>query len=144
MAGDIIKLNLRGVLFRTKSTKFNLFPDSRLANLSFSDEEYDLETNEYFFDRNPLLFHYILDAYDDGNVHLPKSVCSNMIDRELQFWKIGKSRIEKCCLNTFYADEGHIQKYEELEELYRIHGGYDIYTENCTSDNRRKIWRIDS
>ena len=118
---DIINLNLRGVIFRTKTSKLKSFSDSRLANLSPTNAEYDHERNEYFFDRNPLLFHYILDAYDYGNLHFPKSVCSNIIDRELKFWKMGRSTVGKCCINTCYADDGIVEKYEEIEEMGQLY-----------------------
>ncbi|KAK3091117.1 hypothetical protein FSP39_017237 [Pinctada imbricata] len=104
-----IKLNLRGTVFYTNSVKFKAFPDSRLAKLTSSTTPYHANKDEIYFDRNPALFHYILDIYDKGTLHLPSNVCSSMIKGELDYWQLRKDIVAKCCLKYLYQDDDDVR-----------------------------------
>ena len=58
-----ITIEVGGTLFRTTKKTLSRIKKSRLSNLDENDESYDPITGYYFFDRNPQLFNWILDAY---------------------------------------------------------------------------------
>ena len=114
---NIVNINMRGTVFRTYSDKFRIFPNSKLATLSKSDSNYEERSNQFFFDRNPSLFHFILDIYDDGELHIPKYLCSKVMVKELQFWNLDKDLIGDCCINTYYNDRGSTSIYAHIKGL---------------------------
>ena len=117
MKKDIVNINIRGVLFRTYSEKFKLFPESRLAQLSPDDANFSQDKKEYFFDRNPTLFHYILDVYNNGKLHVPKNLCSCLIREELHFWMLSRDSLGVCCVRTFYEDNSGREIFDTIHGL---------------------------
>ena len=60
---DKITLEIGGRIFTTTRQSLSRFARSRLSHLDENDESFDPSTGHYFFDRNPELFNWILDAY---------------------------------------------------------------------------------
>ena len=42
--------------------------------------------NEFFFDRHPGVFAYVLNYYRTGKLHCPADVCGPLFEEELSFW----------------------------------------------------------
>ena len=156
---NIVNINIRGTVFRTYSDKFKIFPNSKLASLSKSDSNYEERSNQFFFDRNPSLFHFILDIYDDGELHIPKYLCSKVMVKELQFWNLEKDVIGDCCINTYYNDRGTTSIYAHIKRLAkenyiipRQRGSNQVHegaltaetkaTESNKSEIRQHLWKI--
>lgn len=92
-------LNVGGFRHETLSSTIASAPDTRLfwiTEKNGQSPEYDSEKGEYFFDRNPLLFPYILNYYRTGKLHCPMDVCGSLFEEELQFWGIDESVIGEC------------------------------------------------
>lgn len=56
---------------------------------------FDEESKEYFFDRCPQTFPYILNYYRTGKLHFPKSNCLSSYEEELTFFRITPDAIGK-------------------------------------------------
>jgi hypothetical protein len=86
-----IKLNVGGSYHEITKPNILKYPNTLLArfindkNNSISKKD---EDGRYFFDRNPLLFPFILDFYRTGNVVLPTIVKEEDFVNELSFWGI--------------------------------------------------------
>ncbi|KAK1906983.1 Potassium voltage-gated channel subfamily C member 1 [Dissostichus eleginoides] len=63
--------------------------------------EYNARTNEYFFDRHPGVFAYVLNYYRTGKLHCPADVCGPLFEEELSFWGIDETDVEPCCWMTY-------------------------------------------
>ncbi|GAA6070790.1 potassium voltage-gated channel subfamily C member 2 isoform X1 [Tachysurus ichikawai] len=57
--------------------------------------------NEYFFDRHPGVFAYVLNYYRTGKLHCPADVCGPLFEEELAFWGIDETDVEPCCWMTY-------------------------------------------
>ena len=49
-------------------------------------DSYSLHNREFFFDRSPRVFEYILGIYRKGELHLPSSICPRDFLGELEYW----------------------------------------------------------
>ncbi|XP_072537886.1 voltage-gated potassium channel KCNC4 [Salminus brasiliensis] len=58
-------------------------------------------TNEFFFDRHPAIFAYVLNYYRTGKLHCPADVCGPLFEEELAFWGIDETDVEPCCWMTY-------------------------------------------
>ena len=65
-----IYINIGGTQFVTLLTTLHRFPNTRLPKLVLNKVDAELEKNEFFFDRNPVFFNYILDYYRTGKSFL--------------------------------------------------------------------------
>ena len=77
-----LKLNVGGVVFETMRSTLRRRPATRLAQLAErleSDETWDLENREYFFDRHPGVFSSILHSYRSDELHTEHNLCGNII-----------------------------------------------------------------
>ncbi|XP_053364145.1 potassium voltage-gated channel subfamily C member 2 [Clarias gariepinus] len=121
-----IILNVGGTRHETYRTTLRTLPGTRLALLasipsaalcgsgSGSDAESALLDhhhhhqnqqvcigNEYFFDRHPGVFAYVLNYYRTGKLHCPADVCGPLFEEELAFWGIDETDVEPCCWMTY-------------------------------------------
>ncbi len=90
-------LNVGGVKYETTEDTLKNIPQTRLSNLENIKDHYRKDKNEYYFDRSSVVFEYILNFYRIGELHVPANMCSIMVQRELQFWKIDEAEILDCC-----------------------------------------------
>jgi hypothetical protein len=85
-----------------------------LACLHKGDLSYDVHAGEFFFDRNPDMFSYILDAYrNKGELHFSHNFCGPLIRRELNFWRLSEERISPCCWKSY-------KEYEHEENTLNL------------------------
>ncbi|XP_045202054.2 potassium voltage-gated channel protein Shaw-like [Mercenaria mercenaria] len=103
---SIVTLNIGGTIFKCYAKTLTAFPDSKLAHLNFQCDFYDSKQKEYFFDRDPVLFSYILDSFRKGAIHLPNDVCGTTFKEELEFWEISPRYVAPCCWGALYRSEG--------------------------------------
>ncbi|KAK2510322.1 hypothetical protein Q9233_017856, partial [Columba guinea] len=52
---------------------------------------------QFFFDRHPAVFAYVLNYYRTGKLHCPADVCGPLFEEELAFWGIDETDVEACC-----------------------------------------------
>ncbi|XP_026989428.2 potassium voltage-gated channel subfamily C member 2 isoform X2 [Tachysurus fulvidraco] len=125
-----IILNVGGTRHETYRTTLRTLPGTRLAllasipssSLCGSGSESEAEStlldhhhhyhhhgqdlqvrigNEYFFDRHPGVFAYVLNYYRTGKLHCPADVCGPLFEEELAFWGIDETDVEPCCWMTY-------------------------------------------
>lgn len=96
-----VVINVGGVRFETYRETLKLLSETRLANLSKTNSDYDPVMNEFFFDRDPSSFSAILNYYRSGELHVPLDVCGNQFYEELCFWGIGERYIQPCCWTSY-------------------------------------------
>jgi hypothetical protein len=117
-------INVGGIRYETYSNTLKLIPESRLANLSETNSDYDPIKNEYFFDRHPGAFVAILNFFRTGKLHAPTDLCVNLFSEELHFWNIDLLSFEPCCWTAFSshrdADETlrKIMLKDEIEGIF--------------------------
>jgi len=128
-ADSRLRLNISGHRFETWRCAVDRFPDTLLG----SDEKeffLDADSGEYFFDRDPDLFRYILAFYRTGRVHYPRHECIAAFDAELQFFGILPERVADCCYEEYrdrqseHADKTGMENQERLDA--ELTGGQDV------------------
>ncbi|TRY94861.1 hypothetical protein DNTS_026280 [Danionella cerebrum] len=96
-----IVINCGGVRHETYRSTLKTLPGTRLSWLTepdaFSNFDYDPKSDEFFFDRHPSVFSFILNYYRTGKLHCPNDVCGPLFEEELAFWGIDETDVEACC-----------------------------------------------
>ncbi|XP_038609156.1 potassium voltage-gated channel subfamily C member 3 isoform X3 [Tachyglossus aculeatus] len=100
-----IVINVGGVRHETYRSTLRTLPGTRLAGLTEPDApgnfDYDPRVDEFFFDRHPGVFAYVLNYYRTGKLHCPADVCGPLFEEELAFWGIDETDVEACCWMTY-------------------------------------------
>lgn len=96
-----IVINCGGIRHETYRSTLKTLPGTRLSWLTepdaFSNFDYDPKSDEFFFDRHPNTFSFILNYYRTGKLHCPNDVCGPLFEEELAFWGIDETDVEACC-----------------------------------------------
>ncbi|XP_019898167.2 potassium voltage-gated channel subfamily C member 2 isoform X1 [Esox lucius] len=158
-----IILNVGGTRHETYKNTLRTLPGTRLALLASDSDiesvldqlqqvpgfiEYNARNNEYFFDRHPGVFAYVLNYYRTGKLHCPADVCGPLFEEELSFWGIDETDVEPCCWMTYRqhrdAEEAldvfdiNVDNGDEDEETGKRFGIEDVVDPNIS---RWKKWR---
>lgn len=102
-----LTLNVSGRHYDAWLQTIERFPDTLLGS---EEREYfrDADTGEYFFDRDPDLFRYILNFYRTGRIHLPRDVCFTAFVDEMAFFGIRTDVIADCCHEDYEDKYIHV------------------------------------
>ncbi|XP_068125645.1 voltage-gated potassium channel KCNC4 [Hyperolius riggenbachi] len=100
-----ITINVGGTRHETYKSTLRTLPGTRLAWLADPDTsshlDLDSKQEEYFFDRHPGIFSYVLNYYRTGKLHCPADICGPLFEEELAFWGIDETDVEPCCWMTY-------------------------------------------
>ena len=112
-AMETFKVNLRGTVFLSRSSALK----KTLDILTTENQAEILADGSYYLDRNPLIFHHILDHFCNGHFHLPRNICPIHARKELEFWAVSLADVPECCYGTLYDDsESEQRAIRALEE----------------------------
>ncbi|KAM9806295.1 delayed-rectifier potassium channel regulatory subunit KCNS2 [Syngnathus typhle] len=164
-AGDsaAIRINVGGFKKRLHTDTLSRFPETRLARLlqcrskeSILElcDDYDDVEKEFYFDRNPTLFPYVLNFYNTGRLHVMAELCIFSFSQEIEYWGINEFFLDSCCSGSYHcrkmnqdreewedrSDEGTTtSSFDELLEFYNDATKFD---KQPLGSIRRRIWLI--
>ncbi|CAG8502614.1 10289_t:CDS:2 [Ambispora leptoticha] len=72
MSDERIVLNVGGIKYETFKSTLISQPNTLLGRLFKENSIKPSKENEYFFDRNGRAFHYVLEYYRTGSIHIPR------------------------------------------------------------------------
>uniref|UniRef100_A0A672JCH8 BTB domain-containing protein n=1 Tax=Salarias fasciatus TaxID=181472 RepID=A0A672JCH8_SALFA len=117
---DKIIINVGGTRHETYKSTLRTLPGTRLAWLADPDPQVSSDasaapppSSEFFFDRHPGIFAYVLNYYRTGKLHCPADVCGPLFEEELAFWGIDETDVEPCCWMTY-------RQHRDAEEALEI------------------------
>ncbi|XP_075045471.1 voltage-gated potassium channel regulatory subunit KCNG4 [Mixophyes fleayi] len=114
-----IIINVGGIKYLMPWSTLDEFPMTRLGRLRFCSsyeeitqicDDFDEDTNEFFFDRSPCAFSMIVSFLAAGKLRLLREMCALSFQDELVYWGIEEAHLERCCLRRLF------QRLEELAE----------------------------
>ncbi|XP_023690494.1 potassium voltage-gated channel subfamily S member 3a [Paramormyrops kingsleyae] len=158
-----VNLNVGGYKQQVDPSTLLRFPQTRLGRLlaCHSEEailelcdDYNVAEKEYYFDRNPRLFLYVLNFYHTGKMHLMEELCVLSFSQEIEYWGIKELHLDSCCSNRFheqkeYAEENDWERRSDeqqhsldssFEELSLVDKDLEKFEGSWCSEVRKSIW----
>ncbi|XP_043922962.1 potassium voltage-gated channel subfamily G member 2 [Protopterus annectens] len=135
-------INVGGIKYKIPWKTLDNFPLTRLGKLRSCNnydeimticDDYDVNCNEFFFDRNPCAFRTIMTFLAAGKLRLLREMCALSFQEELLYWGIEQDNLEWCCLRKLQ------QRLEEMEEENR-----DEQDSSTTKDESQSALQDDS
>ncbi|GAA6222848.1 potassium voltage-gated channel subfamily C member 4 [Lates japonicus] len=135
---DKIIINVGGTRHETYKSTLRTLPGTRLAWLADPDTQVSTDSDaappsstEFFFDRHPGIFAYVLNYYRTGKLHCPADVCGPLFEEELAFWGIDETDVEPCCWMTY-------RQHRDAEEALEI---FEPPDPDADTDDDREMTR---
>lgn len=91
-----VTINVSGRRFSTWESTLKRHPNTLLGSDTFK-QFLDEEKKEYFLDRDPHMFRYILNFYRVGKLHFSLDDCLDSFQDELRFYGICVNSVSDCC-----------------------------------------------
>ncbi|NXU83668.1 KCNS2 protein, partial [Xiphorhynchus elegans] len=156
-----ISINVGGFKKKMRSNTLLRFPETRLGKLLSCHskesilelcDDYDDTKNEFYFDRNPELFPYVLHFYNTGKLHVMGELCVFSFSQEIEYWGINEFFIDSCCSYSYHGRkmEPDQEKWEEQSDQESTTSSFDeilaFYNDASKFDKqpfgniRRQLW----
>ncbi len=139
---ELVTLNVGGARFVTNRSTLDRVPNTRLSNLHKSDKNFNIVTQEWFFDRNPALFNFILDYYRSDELHLPHNFCGPSVKKELIYWHISESDISPCCWNRYREFEEEKKIFDRIDQAFESRNNEVMMTFTAGDISNPSFWQI--
>ncbi|XP_071781907.2 potassium voltage-gated channel subfamily V member 2, partial [Centroberyx gerrardi] len=136
-----LNLNVGGKVYLLPSRLAVRYPRSRLGRLASCPDhsgkldlcdDYIVQSNQFFFDRDPQVFHSIFNFYRTGVLWIRDELCPRSFLEEISYWGVRVSSSHRCCRISFEERQDELNEQlkiqrqliaevqtEESEELFR-------------------------
>ncbi|XP_037391012.1 potassium voltage-gated channel subfamily S member 2 isoform X2 [Pygocentrus nattereri] len=132
----LVNINVGGLKHSFCSSMLRKFPDTRLCRLLSCDTEeailqvcddYDVQKKEFYFDRNPGLFPYVLHFYQTGKLHIMEELCVFSFCQEIEYWGINEFFLDSCCSYRYHDRklESHHKSWDEESDVSSVDTSVD-------------------
>ena len=140
-----LTINVSGIKFQTWQSTLLRFPDSLLGSVDSMEQFYDDQRKEYFLDRDPYLFKFVLNYYRYGKLHCSQEDCPAAFEEELQFYGFSIYDVGDCCWEFCSPKEKGllIEGDDNVLEGETINCNGNLCDLHCAPklSLRQKIWR---
>jgi len=159
--GDL-NLNVGGMRKTVERSLVGRFPQTRLGRLLTCETEesilllcddYDVAAKEFYFDRSPKMFRYILNFYYTKHLHFVEELCVLSFSQEIDYWGIHEVFIAPCCkyqfhlrkeafLNTQDDDADDFASVPSLQDILLLQKDMDTFNSMVFGKHRRRVWLL--
>jgi hypothetical protein len=115
-----VVINVGGTRFVTYTSTLRNIENTRLYHLDEDTIHYDADLGEYFFDRNPSIFEFILEYHRTKELHIPTNYCGPLVKNELIYWCVDEQDIATCCKAPYMEFEEDINREKLLMNEFQV------------------------
>uniref|UniRef100_A0A3Q3XIU1 Delayed-rectifier potassium channel regulatory subunit KCNS1 n=1 Tax=Mola mola TaxID=94237 RepID=A0A3Q3XIU1_MOLML len=142
----LVHVNVGGLKRSLCSSTLKKFPDTRLGKLLACDSEedilqvcddYDVQQKEFYFDRNPGLFRYVLHFYQTGKLHIMEGQCVFSFSQEIEYWGINEFFLDSCCSYRYHDRKLESSRHRSWDDESDVSS---IDTSDRTARFRKGLW----
>ncbi|KAM3604266.1 uncharacterized protein V6R79_008704 [Siganus canaliculatus] len=152
---NIVNLNVGGKVFHIPKHLVLQYPKTRIGILALCTDpvkrltlcdDYNVQNNEFFFDRDPMFFHYIFHFYCSRVLWVMDSLCPVNFEEEMSFWGLKLKDTPRCCRILFEEKLDDIRDQlkvnQELIDEIKPHQDEQAYHTMFLGGFRKSLWDL--
>uniref|UniRef100_A0A3Q3JW43 BTB domain-containing protein n=1 Tax=Monopterus albus TaxID=43700 RepID=A0A3Q3JW43_MONAL len=151
----MININVGGKPYQISYKMAAKYPKTRIGRLAtYTDynmklnlcDDYIVTNNEYFFDRDPDVFHSIFNFYRTGVLWVKDELCPRNFLEEINYWGVRIKNTHRCCRISFEERQDELNEQlkiqRELEAEVEIEDNEELFHDMFMGQRRRVIWNL--
>nr|XP_023664100.1 potassium voltage-gated channel subfamily V member 2 [Paramormyrops kingsleyae] len=151
----VLNINVGGKVYQISYRVAAKYPKTRIGRLATYAEhnqkldlcdDYIEQNNEYFFDRDPDVFHSIFNFYRTGVLWIRDELCPRNFLEEINYWGVRIKNTHRCCRISFEERQDEINEQlkvqRELQAEVEIEENEELYRGMSFGHTRRIIWNL--
>lgn len=152
---NVVNLNIGGKVFHIPKHLVLRYPKSRIGVLALCEDpvkrltlcdDYNVQNDEFFFDRDPMFFHYIFHFYCSNVLWVMDSLCPINFEEEMSFWGLRLKDTPRCCRILFEEKVDDIREKlkvnQELLDEIKPHQDEECYETMFMGNIRKILWDL--
>ncbi|CAL8249365.1 unnamed protein product [Merluccius merluccius] len=151
----MININVGGKPYQIAYRMAAKYPKTRIGKLAtYTDhnmkldlcDDYTVTDNEYFFDRDPDVFHSIFNFYRTGVLWIKDELCPRNFLEEINYWGVRIKNTHRCCRISFEERQDDLNEQlkiqRELEAEGEIEENEELFQDMFMGRQRRAVWNL--
>ncbi|KAL4005060.1 hypothetical protein ACER0C_004773 [Sarotherodon galilaeus] len=155
----ILNINVGGTVYHLPYRLAARYPKTRIGRLAtYTDhsrkldlcDDYVVQRNEFFFDRDPTIFHNIFNFYRTGVLWIKDELCPRNFLEEINYWGVRIKNSQRCCRISFEERQDELNEQLKIQKQLITEMGALVETEEnevlfngmAFGQTRRKIWNL--
>ncbi|XP_062823046.1 potassium voltage-gated channel subfamily V member 2-like [Anolis carolinensis] len=119
-----MNLNIGGRRFQMSYAAAARHPTTRLGRLAAASQpslraalcdDYSVPENEFFFDRDPVVFLYVFHFYRSGVMWVMEELCPSNFAEEVAYWGLHMKYAQRCCRILFEEKQDELAEYLKIQ-----------------------------
>ncbi len=151
----MLNINVGGKVYQISYRAAAKYPKTRIGRLAtYTDhnrkldlcDDYTVHNNEFFFDRDPDIFHNIFNFYRTGILWIKDELCPRNFLEEINYWGVRIKNTHRCCRISFEERQDELNEQlkvqRELEAEVETEEHEDLFQDMAFGHTRFIIWNM--
>ncbi|KAG5835153.1 hypothetical protein ANANG_G00269120 [Anguilla anguilla] len=151
----MLNINVGGKVYQMSYRVAAQYPKTRIGRLAtYTDhnrkldlcDDYIVQNNEFFFDRDPDIFHNIFNFYRTGVLWVKDELCPRNFLEEINYWGVRIKNTHRCCRISFEERQDELNEQlkvqRELQAEVEIEENEELFRDMAFGHARRAIWNL--
>ncbi|KAK1800552.1 hypothetical protein P4O66_005771 [Electrophorus voltai] len=151
----ILNINVGGKVYQISYRVAAKYPKTRIGRLAtYTDhnrkldlcDDYTVLNNEFFFDRDPDVFHNIFNFYRTGVLWINDELCPRNFLEEINYWGVRIKNTPRCCRISFEERQDELNDQlkvqRELQAEIEVEENEELFRGMAFGHTRRNIWNL--
>ncbi|XP_072228659.1 potassium voltage-gated channel subfamily V member 2 [Leuresthes tenuis] len=150
-----LNINVGGTVYLLPYRLAARYPKTRIGQLAtYRDhsrkldlcDDYVVHTNEFFFDRDPKIFHNIFNFYRTGVLCIKDELCPHHFLEEIHYWGVRIKYSQRCCRISFEERQDELNEQLKIQKQLiaelEMEENEVVYDHMAFGPVRRRIWNL--
>uniref|UniRef100_A0A3B4T8N5 Potassium voltage-gated channel subfamily V member 2 n=1 Tax=Seriola dumerili TaxID=41447 RepID=A0A3B4T8N5_SERDU len=149
----ILNINVGGTVYQLPYRLAARYPKTRIGRLAtYTDhsrkldlcDDYIVQSNEFFFDRDPKIFHNIFNFYRTGVLWIKDELCPRSFLEEINYWGVRIKNSQRCCRISFEERQDELNEQLKIQKqlMAEMEENEELFHGMAFGPTRRKIWNL--